>query len=60
MANLTPQEYADLIRKLDDVCKKAQELAQVLREQMVQRARRDLEVASRVAPARRGTIRKKS
>jgi len=37
--DLTPEQYADLLRKLDEVCEQARELGRQLRAQMAKRAR---------------------
>ena len=36
---LTPEEKADMLRKLEEVCRTTQELAKILQAQMVQQAR---------------------
>ena len=41
MAELTPNEIKALIAKLDDVCRQAVELQDVLRRKMIERARGD-------------------
>ena len=42
MADLTPDEHAALLRKLDDVSQQAQELAKTIRQKMTDSARADL------------------
>ena len=49
VAHLTPDELQTLLDKLDDVCRQARELQKQLRQQMIERARRD-------QPARRGLL----
>jgi len=41
VADLTPDQYAEMLRKLDDVCHQAQELGQRLREKMTEATRAD-------------------
>lgn len=41
MPELTPQELAKLLEKLDDVCRQAQELAQQIKQTMAARKRGD-------------------
>jgi hypothetical protein len=37
--DLTPERYADLLRKLDEVCEQARDLARHVKTQMAARAR---------------------
>jgi len=57
VAELTPQQLADLIRKLDDVCQQAHDLSKQLRAQMAARARADQQMISSGTPERRHTPR---
>jgi hypothetical protein len=43
---LTPAQYAELLRKLDEVCQQARDLSRQLRAQMEARARSDRQLIS--------------
>jgi hypothetical protein len=54
---LTPEEIADIIDRLDNVCREAQELQARLRRAMVTRAREQQQLVSKGGPERRVTPR---
>lgn len=58
LAELTPAQYNELIRKLEDVCRQAQEIARQIRASMLERARRDLPAVRQRIPERRKVPRK--
>jgi hypothetical protein len=59
LAELTATQYAELIRKLDEVCRQAQELAAHIRGKMVDRARQDRQVLSKGTTERRHAPKKR-
>lgn len=44
--DLTREQYTDLLRKLDEVCEQARELARQLKAEMATRARQDQQFIS--------------
>jgi hypothetical protein len=57
LPELTPDQYTELLRKLDDVCEQAQDLSRQIRAQMVTHMRRDQQMVSSGGHDRRQTPR---
>ena len=60
MPQLTPEELAAMIAKLDEVCRQSQELQKKLRTMMDHRARMDRLADEATRPSRRRRTRKSS
>jgi hypothetical protein len=56
--DLTPERYADLLRKLDEVCEQARDLTRHLKAQMAARARGNHQLLSTGSPERKRAPRK--
>ena len=53
--DLTPEQAASLLEKLDEVCRQARELSDAIRKQMVQSARENYTADDAVRRERRKT-----